>query len=124
MEAAVATMEKRGMPTGLHVRHPLTSEPIAVWVANYVLMSYGSGAVMGVPAHDERDFEFAQRHGIAVPTVIRPARALWAQVGPQWQGLYAEAGVPLNSGEFSGLRPAPASPGASRARELRRLAPA
>ncbi|HEX9473289.1 MAG TPA: leucine--tRNA ligase, partial [Steroidobacteraceae bacterium] len=121
MEAAVATMEKRGMPTGLHVRHPLTSEPIAVWVANYVLMSYGSGAVMGVPAHDERDFEFAQRHGIAVRTVIRPAGALWEQVGPQWQGLYAEAGVTVNSGEFSGLSSADAVAAISRALERRGL---
>src|SRR5258708_20714225 len=121
MEAAVATMEKRGMPTGLHVRHPLTSEPIAVWVANYVLMSYGSGAVMGVPAHDERDFEFAQRHGIAVRTVIRPAAALWEQVGPQWQGPYPEAGVTVNSGEFSGLSSADAVAAISRALEPRRL---
>jgi leucyl-tRNA synthetase len=59
------------MPTGLHVRHPLTGEPVPVWVGNYVLMSYGEGAVMGVPAHDERDFEFAQE--------IRPAdQAPWS----------------------------------------------
>ena len=121
MEAAVATMEKRGMPTGLHVRHPLTGEPIEVWVANYVLMSYGSGAVMGVPAHDERDFEFAQRHGIALRTVIRPAGALWDQVGPQWQGIYAEAGVTVNSGEFSGLSSADAVAAISRALEQRGL---
>ncbi len=121
MEAAVATMEKRGMPTGLHVRHPLTGEPIAVWVANYVLMSYGSGAVMGVPAHDERDFEFAQRHGIALRTVIRPAGADWDQVGPQWQGIYAEAGVTMNSGEFSGLSSADAVAAICRALEQRGL---
>src|SRR5258708_8903444 len=123
MEAAVATMEKRGMPTGVHVRHRLPSEPIAVWVANYVLMSYGSGAVMGVPAHDERDFEFAQRHGIAVRTVIRPAGALWEQVGPQWQGLYAEAGVTVNSGEFSGRSSPDAVPPISRGLERRGLVP-
>jgi len=61
MEADVATMEKKGRRTGLHVLHPLTGKPVEVWVANYVLMGYGEGAVMGVPAHDERDFEFAQR---------------------------------------------------------------
>ena len=60
MEADVATAEKRGMVTGLHVTHPFTGEPVEIWVANYVLMTYGEGAVMGVPAHDERDFEFAQ----------------------------------------------------------------
>ena len=103
MEADVATMEKRGMATGLHVRHPLTGAAIEVWVANYVLMSYGEGAVMGVPAHDERDFEFAQRNGIAIPTVVRPAGAVWQQVGAQWQPEYAEHGITINSGEFSGL---------------------
>jgi leucyl-tRNA synthetase len=120
-EAALATMEKHGMPTGLHVRHPLTGEPIEVWVANYVLMSYGSGAVMGVPAHDERDFEFAQRHGIALRTVIRPAGALWDQVGPEWQGIYAAAGRTVNSGEFSGLTSADAVTAISRALEQRGL---
>src|SRR5262249_34878754 len=61
IEADVATQEKKGMPTGLHVLHPFTGQPLEVWVANYVLMGYGEGAVMGVPAHDERDFEFALR---------------------------------------------------------------
>ncbi len=63
MEADVATAEKRGMATGLHLRHPFTGEPMPIWVANYVLMAYGEGAVMGVPAHDERDFEFAHDTG-------------------------------------------------------------
>jgi leucyl-tRNA synthetase len=103
MEADVATMEKRGMPTGLHVQHPLTGAPIEVWVANYVLMSYGEGAVMGVPAHDERDFEFARRHGIAVRTVIRPAGAGGAGVGAEWSPEQAAHGVTVDSGEFSGL---------------------
>ena len=103
MEADVATVEKRGMATGLHVRQPLTGEPIEVWVANYVLMSYGEGAVMGVPAHDERDLEFAGRHGIAVRTVIRPAGAAWEQVGAAWLPEYAAHGITVNSGEFSGL---------------------
>ncbi len=102
MEADVATMAKRGMPTGLHVRHPLSDEPIGIWIANYVLMGYGEGAVMGVPAHDERDFEFAHGHGIAVRTVVRPAGATEA-VGEQWSDEYANYGITVNSGEFSGL---------------------
>ena len=61
MEADLATMEKKGMPTGLYVRHPITNESVEVWIGNYVLMSYGDGAVMGVPGHDERDFAFARR---------------------------------------------------------------
>ena len=73
MEVDIATAEKRGMATGLHVRHPLTGEEIAIWVANYVLMAYGEGAVMGVPAHDERDFAFAQRYGLSIPTVVASA---------------------------------------------------
>ena len=70
MEADLATMEKKGMPTGLYVRHPLTQESIEVWVGNYVLMSYGDGAVMGVPAHDERDFAFAKKYGLPIKQVI------------------------------------------------------
>src|SRR5262249_58607376 len=62
IEADVATQEKKGMATGLHVLHPFTGQPLEIWVANYVLMAYGEGAVMGVPAHDERDFEFALMH--------------------------------------------------------------
>ena len=70
-EADFATMEKKGMRTGLFVTHPLTGEKIEVWVGNYVLMAYGDGAVMGVPAHDERDFEFAQKYGLPIKQVIR-----------------------------------------------------
>ena len=105
MEADVATAPKRGMATGLHVRHPLSGELIGVWVANYVLMSYGEGAVMGVPAHDERDFEFAHGHGIAVRTVVRPVAAAsdGDGVGEEWSPEYAAHGVTVNSGEFSGL---------------------
>ena len=103
MEADVATMAKRGMATGLHVKHPLTQESIEIWIANYVLMSYGEGAVMGVPAHDERDFEFAQRHGIALRAVVRPAGARWEAVGAEWLPEYGDKGVTFNSGEFSGL---------------------
>ena len=103
MEVDIATAEKRGMATGFHVLHPLTGERIAVWVANYVLMAYGEGAVMGVPAHDERDFAFAQRYGLAIPTVVASARGAYSQVGAQWQPEYAENGQLVDSGEFSGL---------------------
>ncbi|MFO1397892.1 MAG: leucine--tRNA ligase [Burkholderiales bacterium] len=70
IEADMATMEKKGMPTGLYVTHPITGEPIEVWVGNYVLMGYGDGAVMGVPAHDERDFAFAKKYGLPIKQVI------------------------------------------------------
>ena len=70
MEADMATMEKEGLPTGLFVTHPLTGKQVEVWVGNYVLMSYGDGAVMGVPAHDERDFAFAKKYGIEITQVI------------------------------------------------------
>ncbi|HEY3730094.1 MAG TPA: leucine--tRNA ligase [Steroidobacteraceae bacterium] len=103
MEADIATAPKRGMRLGLHVRHPFTGAAIEVWVANYVLMAYGEGAVMGVPAHDERDFEFAQRHGIAIRTVVKSASAAYEHVGPAWQPSYAEPGVLIDSGRFSGL---------------------
>jgi len=70
MEADLATVEKKGMPTGLTVTHPLTGEEVPVWVGNYVLMSYGEGAVMGVPAHDQRDFEFAKTYGLPIRQVL------------------------------------------------------
>jgi len=103
MEADLANMEKRGMPTGFHVCHPLTAEPIPVWVANYVLQTYGEGAVMGVPAHDERDFEFARRHALPVRTAVVPANADYSRVGTQWQAEYGAAGMTVDSGEFSGM---------------------
>ena len=71
-EAELAQLEKKGMPTGLFVTHPLTNEQIPVWVGNYVLMAYGDGAVMGVPAHDERDFHFAKKYGLPIKFVIEP----------------------------------------------------
>src|SRR5262249_59821035 len=75
MEADLATQEKKGVPTGLHVLHPFTGKPIEIWIANYVLMAYGEGAVMGVPAHDERDFEFAHKHDLPIVTVVKPKTA-------------------------------------------------
>jgi leucyl-tRNA synthetase len=103
MEADVATQVKKGMRTGLHVLHPLTREPIGIWVANYVLMGYGEGAVMGVPGHDERDFEFALKHDLPVRTVVRSTGGAYEEVRAPWIAEYSEHGVTVNSGEFSGL---------------------
>ena len=103
MEADVATQEKRGMPTGLHVLHPFTGAPLEVWVANYVLMAYGEGAVMGVPAHDERDFEFALKNDLPITTVVRSLSGAYEEVRAPWIPAYAEPGETVNSGAFSGL---------------------
>ena len=108
MEADVATAEKRGMATGVHVLHPLTGEAVPVWVANYVLMSYGEGAVMAVPAHDERDFEFAQRYGLPVRMSVASSRGAYDAVVAPWREEYAEHGVLVDSGEFTGLTSAAA----------------
>ncbi|HXO16040.1 MAG TPA: leucine--tRNA ligase, partial [Steroidobacteraceae bacterium] len=103
MEAELATQEKKGRPTGLHVLHPLTGAPLEIWVANYVVMAYGEGAVMGVPAHDERDFEFALKNGLPVVTVVRSATGAYQEVRAPWIPAYAEYGVTVNSAQFSGL---------------------
>jgi leucyl-tRNA synthetase len=101
MEAELAQMDKRGMPTGLFVAHPITGERIEVWVGNYVLMAYGEGAVMGVPGHDERDFAFAKKYGLAIKPVIdvdgRPYSI------DAWQAWYADYGRCVNSGKYDGL---------------------
>jgi leucyl-tRNA synthetase len=76
MEADIATADKKGMRTGLHVLHPFTNQMVEVWVANYVLMAYGEGAVMGVPGHDARDYEFARKNSIAIKQVVEPATTL------------------------------------------------
>jgi leucyl-tRNA synthetase len=101
MEAELAQIEKKGMPTGLFVTHPLTNEKLPVWVGNYVLMGYGEGAVMGVPAHDERDYEFALKYGLPIKPVIR--HPLGDKVDPPWKPEYAEYGVLINSGKYNGL---------------------
>jgi leucyl-tRNA synthetase len=107
MEADLATMEKKGMPTGLAVRHPLTGADVDVWVGNYVLASYGDGAVMGVPAHDERDMAFAIQYGLPIRQVIAPADP--SSVPPftadHWQPWYEDpsVGVCVNSGKYDGL---------------------
>ena len=101
MEAELAQIEKKGMPTGLHVTHPLSGEKLPVWVGNYVLMGYGEGAVMAVPAHDERDFEFAHKYGLPVKPVIR--HPLGDTVPRPWKPEYADYGVCINSGPYDGL---------------------
>jgi leucyl-tRNA synthetase len=103
IEADFATQEKKGMPTGLHVLHPFTGRALEIWVANYVVMAYGEGAVMGVPAHDERDFEFALKNKIPIVTVVRSTTGAYEKVRAPWMPAYAEYGVTVNSGEFSGL---------------------
>ncbi len=103
MEADMATMEKKGMPTGLKVVHPLTGEPVDVWVGNYVLMTYGDGAVMGVPAHDERDFAFARKYGLPIKQVIDVEGKPFSTEA--WQDWYAdkEHGRCIHSGHYDGL---------------------
>ncbi|CAG8868420.1 Leucine--tRNA ligase [Pseudomonas fluorescens] len=100
-EADVATQEKKGMPTSLFVEHPLTGEKLPVWVANYVLIHYGDGAVMAVPAHDERDFEFAHKYDLPIKAVVRTSAG--DDVGSEWQPAYGEHGQLINSGAFDGL---------------------
>jgi leucyl-tRNA synthetase len=101
MEAEIAQAEKKGMPTGLFASHPLTNQPVPVWVANYVLMGYGEGALMAVPAHDERDMEFALKYDLPIKPVIR--HPLGDTVPAPWKPEYAEHGVLINSGPYSGL---------------------
>ena len=100
-EADMATQVKKGMPTPLFVEHPLTGEKLPVWVANYVLMHYGDGAVMAVPAHDERDFEFAIQYNLPVKAVVRTSAG--DETPAPWQAAYNEHGTLINSGEFDGL---------------------
>ena len=98
-EADMATMEKKGMDTGMVVYHPFTNEPVPVWVANYVLMGYGEGAVMAVPAHDERDFAFAEKYQLAIKPVIRPPEG---ELESPLTAAYTEHGILFDSGDFSG----------------------
>ncbi|MGB7481570.1 MAG: leucine--tRNA ligase [Burkholderiaceae bacterium] len=103
IEADMATMEKKGMPTGLFVEHPLTGKQIEVWVGNYVLITYGDGAVMGVPAHDERDFAFAQKYALAIEPVIEVSGKTFSP--ETWHDWYAdkEQGRCVNSGKYDGM---------------------
>jgi len=109
-EADMATMEKKGMATGLEAINPITGEKVPVWVANYVLMEYGTGAIMAVPAHDERDFEFANKHSLPIKQVF--AQTAFAEASQfnstSWQDWYASKSADVamvNSGEFDGLSP-------------------
>ena len=99
-EADLATMEKKGMATGLFAIHPLTGEKLPIWVANFVLMHYGTGAVMAVPAHDQRDFEFAQKYGLQIKQVIEPIADEEIDLTEQ---AFVEHGKLVNSAEFDGL---------------------
>ena len=99
-EADLATMEKKGMATGLFAIHPLTGEKLPIWVANFVLMHYGTGAVMAVPAHDQRDFEFAQKYSLPIKQVITPLADEEIDLTKQ---AFVEHGKLVNSAEFDGL---------------------
>ncbi len=100
-EADMATLEKKGVDTGLQALHPVTGEPVPIWAANFVLMEYGHGAVMAVPAHDQRDYEFAQQNGIPIRQVIHPVSE--DQQADLAQAAFVDKGILQDSGEFSGL---------------------
>ncbi len=100
-EAAMETMEKRGIDSGIKALHPITGEQVPVWIANFVLMGYGTGAVMSVPAHDQRDYEFAKKYGIAIKQVIFSADDSVADDCSEQA--YTVKGMLKNSGEFDGL---------------------
>ncbi|HEY0939365.1 MAG TPA: leucine--tRNA ligase [Steroidobacter sp.] len=102
-EAEIALMEKKGMPTGLFVTHPVTGDRVPVWVGNYVLMTYGEGAVMGVPAHDERDFAFALKYGLPIKQVVQAPGDVPPFSDKEWRPEYGEYGTLINSGKYDGL---------------------
>ncbi|MEC8104401.1 MAG: leucine--tRNA ligase, partial [Pseudomonadota bacterium] len=99
-EADVATAEKKGLATGFTAVHPISGKEVPVWVANFVLMEFGTGAVMAVPAHDQRDWEFATKYGIEIQQVIEPANGEDIDLGKE---AFTEKGTLINSGEFDGL---------------------
>ncbi len=99
-EAELATMEKKGMATGLYAIHPLTNEKLPIWIANFVLMGYGSGAVMSVPAHDQRDWEFATKYSLPIIQVVAAKNGDNVDIS---QSAYTEKNTLINSGEYSGL---------------------
>ncbi|HXQ30531.1 MAG TPA: leucine--tRNA ligase [Steroidobacteraceae bacterium] len=101
MEADLATMEKKGMPTALTVSHPLTGAALPVWVGNYVLMGYGEGALMGVPGHDERDWAFAKKYGLPILPVIDVGGQTYST--ERWQPWYVDHGRCVRSGRYDGL---------------------
>ena len=83
--------------------NPFNGERLPIWVSNYILHEYGTGAVMSVPAHDERDFEFAHKHSLPIPTVVRPDDGSYEVVGAEWNSTYSEYGTLISSGPFTGL---------------------
>jgi leucyl-tRNA synthetase len=95
-EAAMETMEKKGIDSGLKCTHPITGGAVPIWIANFVLMGYGTGAVMSVPAHDERDYEFAKKYNISIKQVISKDKNTN-------EGAITDKGVLFNSGQFDGL---------------------
>ena len=99
-EATLETMEKKGMPLGISAIHPLTGEEVPLWVANFVLMSYGTGAVMAVPGHDARDWEFAKKHGLPIKQVIAPMDGTEIDIQ---ESVHLERGVLVNSGDYDGM---------------------
>ncbi|MGI9199665.1 MAG: leucine--tRNA ligase [Woeseiaceae bacterium] len=99
-EATLETMEKKGMPLGISATHPLTGEEVPLWVANFVLMSYGTGAVMAVPGHDARDWEFARKHDLPIVQVVAPTDGSAVDVQ---EAEYLEHGVLVNSGDYNGM---------------------
>ena len=99
-EAVLETMEKKGMPLAIHIRHPISDEPIPLWVSNFVVMSYGTGAVMAVPAHDQRDWEFAKKYKLPIRPVVFPEDGTGLDLE---SGAFTDAGVLRNSGRFDGL---------------------
>jgi len=99
-EATLETIEKKGMPLGISALHPVSGEKVPVWVANFVLMSYGTGAVMGVPGHDERDWQFAKKHGLPIVQVIAPSDGSDIDIDA---ATFLDKGVLVNSGDFNGL---------------------
>jgi len=101
MEADLAAVEKKGMATGLFVEHPISGEQTEIWVGNYVLLTYGEGAVMGVPAHDERDFVFAKKYGLPIKQVIAVEGNDFST--DAWQDWYTDYGVCVNSGAYDGM---------------------
>lgn len=99
-EEALATLEKQGMDSGLKAQHPVTGELLAIWIANFVVMDYGTGAVMSVPAHDQRDYEFAQKYALPVKQVIASTEEASIDLSQQ---AFTEKGLLINSGPFDGL---------------------
>ena len=102
-EAMLATQEKKGVALGIDAIHPLTGERVPVWAANFVLMGYGTGAVMAVPAHDERDFEFASAYGLPKKVVVQPKADVPSPAGSELEAAFTDHGTLVDSGEFSGL---------------------